>query len=44
MVLGVGWILHRAQAPLWTYFALVACGMCVYAAGCAIAVRLTRWR
>ena len=44
MVLGVGWMLHRAQAPLWTYFALVACGMCVYAAGCAIAVRLTRWR
>jgi len=44
LVLGVGLLLHRAQAPLWTYFALIACGMCVYATACAIAVRLTRWR
>jgi Na+-driven multidrug efflux pump len=44
LVIAVGWLLNRMQAPLWTYFALVACGMCVYAMGCALSVKLTRWR
>ncbi len=44
LVLAVGVLLNRMDAPLWTYFALVASGMCVYAAGCSLAVKLTRWR
>ena len=44
LVIAVGGWLSHLQAPLWMYFALVAGGMCVYAAGCALAVRVTRWR
>lgn len=44
LVAGIGLILHHRGAPLWSYFALIAFGMCVYASSCAIAVRLTRWR
>ena len=44
LVIAVGVWLSHLQAPLWMYFALVAGGMCVYAAGCALAVRVTRWR
>lgn len=43
LVAAIGVLLYRAQAPLWNYFALIAFGMCVYASGCALAVRLTRW-
>lgn len=44
MVLCVGWALQQHDAPLWSYFALMAGGMCLYAAACSLAVRLTRWR
>ena len=43
LVAAIGMALHNAGAPLWTYFALIAFGMCVYASSCALAVRLTRW-
>ena len=43
LVVALGFTLQAANAPMWAYFALVAGGMCVYAAGCALAVRFTRW-
>jgi putative MATE family efflux protein len=43
LVIVVGQALQSFGAPLWSYFALVAAGMCVYASACALAVRLTSW-
>ena len=44
LVAGVGFTLQAYQAPLWCYFALIAGAMCAYAAACALAVGVTRWR
>jgi Na+-driven multidrug efflux pump len=44
LVAGAGFTLQAYQAPLWCYFALIAGAMCAYAAACALAVGVTRWR
>jgi putative MATE family efflux protein len=43
LVIGVGWWLAAAGAPLWTLFALVAAAMVAYGVLTAMAVWLTRW-
>ncbi len=44
IVAGGGWLLLRAQAPLWTLFALVTVAMVALGLGSAAAVRFTPWR
>jgi Na+-driven multidrug efflux pump len=39
-----GWWLAAAQAPDWTYFALVGAAMVAYGLAVAAAVRWTRWK
>jgi MATE family, multidrug efflux pump len=43
LVIGVGWWLAAAGAPLWTLFALVAAAMATYGVLTAAAVYLTPW-
>ena len=43
LVIGVGWWLTAAGAPLWTLFALVAAAMAAYGVLTAAAVYLTPW-
>ena len=43
LVIGVGWWLAAAGAPLWTLFALVAAAMVAYGVLTATAVWLTPW-
>lgn len=39
-----GWCLAATDAPLWTYFALVAAGMAIYGTFAGTAVYLSDWR
>jgi Na+-driven multidrug efflux pump len=44
LVIGVGWWLTTAGAPLWSLFALVAAAMVAYGVLTAAVVYLTPWR
>ncbi len=43
LVIGVGWLLARGGAPLWTLFALVAAAMTTYGLLTAAVIYLTPW-
>ena len=44
VICGGGWLLVAANAPDWSYFALVAAAMVAYGLAVAAAVRWTRWK
>lgn len=44
VIVGGGWALARADAPLWTLFVLSAAAMVTMGSTTALLVRLTRWR